>query len=119
MAIGEARAAAMVAAAVSGIPVFEFAPRSVKESVTGWGAALRGTVTRWDEPTSTAWIEVQGVSYEVRIPAFAGDWIASMVGQAGTQLFTYYHVSERNPSPLLIGFQYLPEREFFRKFIEV
>ena len=82
-------------------------------------AALRGTVTRWDEATATAWVEVQGVSYEVRIPAFAAEWIASVVGQADTQLFTYYHVSERNPQPLLVGFQHLPEREFFRKFIAV
>ena len=82
-------------------------------------AALRGTVTRWDEANFTAWIEVQGVSYEVRIPAFAADWVASTVDQPDTQLYTYYHVSDRNPQPLLIGFQYLPEREFFRKFIEV
>ena len=82
-------------------------------------AALRGTVTRWDEATATAWIEVQGVSYEVRIPAFAADWVASVVDKADTQIFTYYHVSDRNPQPLLVGFQYLPEREFFRKFIEV
>ncbi len=82
-------------------------------------AALRGTVTRWDEATSTAWIEVHGVSYEVRIPVFAAEWLASVVGQADTQIFTYYHVSERNPQPLLVGFQHLPEREFFRKFIEV
>jgi Holliday junction DNA helicase RuvA len=34
-------------------------------------------------------------------------------------LFTYYHVSERSPTPVLIGFQHAAEREFFRKFIEV
>ncbi|MEX2446731.1 MAG: Holliday junction branch migration protein RuvA [Dehalococcoidia bacterium] len=82
-------------------------------------AALRGTVTRWDEVAATAWLEVQGVTYEVRIPAFAGEWIASTLGQEGTQVFTYYHVSERNPQPVLIGFQHLAERDFFRKFIEV
>ena len=82
-------------------------------------AALRGTVSHWDEVTSTAWVEVQGVSYAVRIPAFAGEWIASVLGQAETTVYTYYHVSERNPEPLLVGFQYLQERDFFRKFIEV
>src|SRR5690606_17066757 len=34
-------------------------------------------------------------------------------------IFTYYHVSERNPQPLIVGFQHLVEREFFRKVIEV
>lgn len=82
-------------------------------------AALRGTVTHWDDATSTAWIEVQGVTYEVRIPAFAAEWIASMVDEPETRIFTYYHVSERSPQPLIIGFQHLAERDFFRKFIEV
>lgn len=81
-------------------------------------AALRGTVSRWDAATATAWVDVQGVTYEVRMPAFAGDWIASVEGEEAT-VYTYYHVSERNPQPLIVGFQYLAEREFFRKFIEV
>jgi len=46
MAIGEARAAVMVAAATSGLPVFEFAPTSVKESVTGWGGAPKQQVAQ-------------------------------------------------------------------------
>ncbi len=44
MAVGEARAAAMVAAAAASIPVFEFAPREVKESVTGWGGSPKEQV---------------------------------------------------------------------------
>ncbi|MQC16702.1 MAG: crossover junction endodeoxyribonuclease RuvC [Chloroflexi bacterium] len=46
MAIGEARAAAMVAAASVGIPVYEFAPTSVKESVVGWGGAPKEQVAQ-------------------------------------------------------------------------
>ena len=82
-------------------------------------AALRGTVTRWDDATSIAWIEVQGVTYEVRIPAFAAEWIESVRDEPDTLIFTYYHVSERSPQPLIIGFQHLAERDFFRRFIEV
>ena len=44
MAVGEARAAAMVAAAATGIPVFEYAPTSIKESVVGWGGAPKEQV---------------------------------------------------------------------------
>jgi Holliday junction DNA helicase RuvA len=82
-------------------------------------AALRGTVTHWDDTTSIAWIEVQGVTYEVRIPAFAAEWIDSVRDIPDTQIFTYYHVSERSPQPLIIGFPDLAARDFFRKFIEV
>ena len=82
-------------------------------------AALRGTVTHWDDATSIAWIEVQGVTYEVRIPAFAAEWIDSVRDLPDTLIYTYYHVSERTPQPLIIGFPDLPARDFFRKFIEV
>ena len=44
MVIGEARAAAMISAAAAGLPVFEYAPTSVKESVTGWGGAPKEQV---------------------------------------------------------------------------
>lgn len=44
MALGEARAAAMIAAAQRGIPVFEFAPAEVKLSVTGYGGAPKEQV---------------------------------------------------------------------------
>ncbi len=44
MVIGETRAAAMIAAAEADIPVFEFAPTAVKESVTGWGGAPKEQV---------------------------------------------------------------------------
>ncbi len=46
MAIGEARAAAMVAAAAAGIPVHEFTPAAVKESVAGWGGAPKEQVAQ-------------------------------------------------------------------------
>ncbi len=87
-------------------------------------AALRGVVTHFDVDTATAWIDVHGVSYEVRVPAFASDWVASRERSVDeppdeTTLYTYYHVSERSPSPLLIAFQHRAERDFFRKFIEV
>ena len=46
MVVGEARAAVMVAASISGLPVYEFPPSSVKESVTGWGGAPKQQVAQ-------------------------------------------------------------------------
>jgi holliday junction DNA helicase RuvA len=83
-------------------------------------AALHGCVTHYDPETATAWVDVAGVWYEVRVPAFAGEWFSALVGaDEPTTIYTYYHVSERNPQPLLVGFQHRAERDFFRKFIEV
>jgi Holliday junction DNA helicase RuvA len=81
--------------------------------------ALRGSLSRWDETASTVWLDVQGMTYEVLVPAFAAEWMGSRPAGEELHLYTYYYVSERNPTPVLIGFQHQVEREFFRKFIEV
>ncbi len=44
LALGEARSAAMVAAARAGLLVREFAPTEIKESVAGWGGAPKEQV---------------------------------------------------------------------------
>ena len=82
-------------------------------------AALRGSLERWDDESSTLWLSVGGVTYEMIVPAFAAGWLVQQEAGAELHLFTYYHVAERNPRPVLIGFPHLAEREFFRKFIEV
>lgn len=46
MAVGEARAASMVAAAAAGIPVYEVTPAAVKESVAGYGGAPKEQVAQ-------------------------------------------------------------------------
>ncbi len=44
MTLGEARGAAILAAALAEVPVFEYSPREVKQSVTGNGAAHKSQV---------------------------------------------------------------------------
>lgn len=44
LVLGEARGAAMLAAALSGIPVFEYSAREIKQAVTGNGAADKSQV---------------------------------------------------------------------------
>ena len=80
---------------------------------------ITGHLVRWNVESSVAWIESAGLSYEVFIPAFAQAWIAENNIDEELNLFTYYHVTERQPTPLLIGFPSFAEREFFRKIIDV
>ena len=82
-------------------------------------AALRGELVHWDEANSVLWVDVHGVTYELIVPAFAGEWVARHNRGEEIHLYTYYHLSQRNPKPLIIGFPRLAEREFFRKFIDV
>jgi crossover junction endodeoxyribonuclease RuvC len=45
LVLGEARGAAILAAAMAGLPVFEYSAREVKQSVTGNGAADKSQVS--------------------------------------------------------------------------
>ncbi|MBM4415492.1 MAG: hypothetical protein FJ035_04405 [Chloroflexi bacterium] len=81
--------------------------------------ALRGRLAHWDAAAGMLWLEIAGVTYELALPPYAADWMASYAPGEELALFTYQHASERQPVPLLFGFPRLREREFFRKFIEV
>ncbi len=63
-----------------------------------------------------------GVGYEILLPAIVRKtFIAKRAGEDGemVKLFIHYHQTERQPKPVLIGFNYEPEKEFFEKFITV
>jgi len=44
--MGEARGAALVAAAEGGLEIFEIAPRKVKQAIVGYGAAQKTAVSK-------------------------------------------------------------------------
>jgi crossover junction endodeoxyribonuclease RuvC len=44
MAVGEARAVALIAAAAAGVPVFQYPPARVRQSVTSYGASTKEQV---------------------------------------------------------------------------
>lgn len=63
-----------------------------------------------------------GVGYEILLPAIVRKtFISKKAGEEGevVKLYIYYHQTERQPRPLLIGFNVEPEKEFFEKFITV
>ena len=63
-----------------------------------------------------------GVGYEILLPAIVRQTFNSKrAGEDGelVKLYIHYHQTERQPKPLLIGFNVEPEKEFFEKFITV
>jgi Holliday junction DNA helicase RuvA len=63
-----------------------------------------------------------GVGYEVFLPAIVRKTFTSKkAGEDGdvVKLHVYHHQTERQPRPMLIGFNFEPEKEFFEKFITV
>ncbi|MCX8118422.1 MAG: helix-hairpin-helix domain-containing protein [Desulfobacterota bacterium] len=63
-----------------------------------------------------------GVGYEVLLPAIVRRTFNSKkAGEDGeiVKLYIHYQQTERQPKPVLIGFNCEPEKEFFEKFITV
>lgn len=59
------------------------------------------------------------VGYEILLPAVVRQTFNSKKTGDEVALYIYYHQTERQPKPTLIGFNLEVEREFFRYFISV
>jgi Holliday junction DNA helicase RuvA len=80
-------------------------------------AYLEGTLLK--KETDRIILLANQVGYEVLVPLFVMESInAKSVGDT-VSLFIYYHQTERQPKPVLIGFHLEAEREFFLMFISV
>jgi len=59
------------------------------------------------------------VGYEVLLPAFVMETLNSKSIGDQISLYIYYQQTERQPRPILIGFNLEAEKEFFQHFISV
>lgn len=59
------------------------------------------------------------VGYEIYVPSFVMETLAARAHGDPVSLHIYYHQTERQPKPVLIGFNLEAEREFFQHFISV
>jgi Holliday junction DNA helicase RuvA len=59
------------------------------------------------------------VGYEVLLPAFVMETFRSKAVGEQVSLYIYYQQTERQPKPVLIGFNLEVEKEFFQHFISV
>lgn len=59
------------------------------------------------------------VGYEVLVPAFVMETLEGVNRGDDVSLYIYFHQTERQPKPVLIGFNLEAEKEFFQYFISV
>lgn len=86
---------------------------------------LRGIVRHVDERSVV--LDVSGVGYEVLLPGIEAKALRTRLhrdseaaeGEQTVALWTYYHVAERQPRPVLIGFHDRQDREFFELLLTV
>ena len=64
---------------------------------------------------------VNGVGYEILIPEYLSNFFVenSIIENSSINLEIYYHVTERQPKPLLVGFIDSMDKEFFEQLIQV
>jgi|TARA_B110000263_G_scaffold250141_1_gene270823 Holliday junction DNA helicase RuvA len=64
---------------------------------------------------------VNGVGYEIHIPEYLSNFFTenSIIENSSINLEIYYHVTERQPKPLLVGFIDSMDKEFFEQLIQV
>ncbi len=59
------------------------------------------------------------VGYEVVLPAFVMETLEKKIEDETVSFYIYYHQTERQPKPVLIGFNLEAEKDFFLNFISV
>jgi Holliday junction DNA helicase RuvA len=80
---------------------------------------LTGTLTKKHEQRQAIELSLGGVGYEVFLPTFVWRALEETPLGEDVELEIYYHVPERQPTPMLVGFSREVEREFFKKMVEV
>jgi len=59
------------------------------------------------------------IGFEVLLPTIVMNSLSAKPNQEKISFYIYYHQTERQPKPILIGFNLDIEREFFHQFISV
>lgn len=80
-------------------------------------AYLEGTLLK--KETDRILLLVDHVGYDILVPAFVMETLNAKATGDAVSLYIYYHQTERQPKPVLIGFNLEAEREFFQLFISV
>ncbi|MDI6797756.1 MAG: OB-fold domain-containing protein [Desulfatibacillaceae bacterium] len=62
---------------------------------------------------------VSGVGYEVLLPEVVAQSLSGKIPGEKISLYIYFHQTERQPKPVLIGFEDEQQKEFFERFISV
>ena len=62
---------------------------------------------------------VNQVGYEILVPVVVMETLSQKAIGDEVSFYIYYHQTERQPKPVLIGFNLEAEKEFFQYFISV
>ena len=78
---------------------------------------LKGSILRND--SDGLLLLVNGIGYEILLPDIIAKNFSHYETEQEVSLFIYYHQTERQPVPILIGFEDETDKLFFKRFISV
>jgi Holliday junction DNA helicase RuvA len=78
---------------------------------------LRGSILHYE--SDGILLLVDNIGYEVLLNPKIVEKLRSRAFDETISLYIYYHQTERQPKPVLIGFESVEEKEFFQTFITV
>lgn len=89
--------------------------------LTGLISYIKGTIHRLEREPAHAIVLVGGIGYEVQLPAYVYNSLTGRGVGVGSEIEfeLYYHVTERQPRPHLVGFLHESEKQFFEQLIQV
>ena len=84
-------------------------------------AYITGTVHRLEREPARALVITGGIGYEIQLPVYVHDALTGSGVSVGDEVEfeLYYHVTERQPRPQLVGFLHESEKRFFEQLIQV
>lgn len=82
---------------------------------------LSGVIRKLKRDPAIAVVVTGGIGYEVQLPTFVYDSLTGRGVSEGAEVEfeLYYHVTERQPKPQLVGFLHESEKAFFEQLIQV
>ncbi|MCX8277467.1 MAG: helix-hairpin-helix domain-containing protein [Dehalococcoidia bacterium] len=82
---------------------------------------ITGKIRSLSREPGRAVIIAGGVGYEISLPAYVYQSLSNDgIGEdSNVELEIYYHVTDRQPKPMLVGFRHPSEKQFFEQLIQV
>ena len=82
---------------------------------------IKGTVREINQDPCSIIVLANDIGYQVNLPVFVYESIklSNFKKDDYIELEIYYHITERQPKPLLVGFRHAAERTFFEQLVQV
>ena len=82
---------------------------------------IKGIIREINQDPCSIIVLANDIGYQINLPVFVYESIklSNLKKDDFIELEIYYHITERQPKPLLVGFRHAAERTFFEQLVQV